>query len=151
MFSLRYGQSLELNGLAKVQPPLGINFVSRSLENNGVTARVLTDAQPGATGELTVALGGSVLATFVQPEPFVCGRDVMILTAKDPHMPIAQKLWWSQCILANRYRYSYGRQANRTLGDLLVPDEAPVWVRDVHVPDDRQIAQLLRAIRGILP
>jgi len=34
------------------------------------------------------------------------------------------------CIKANRYRYNYGRQANRTIRDLLLPEisEIPNWV-----------------------
>ena len=36
------------------------------------------------------------------------------------------------CLRANRYRYSYGRQANRTLRDIGLPDPSrlPEWVRD---------------------
>ncbi|HCG2963721.1 TPA: restriction endonuclease subunit S [Corynebacterium striatum] len=135
IFDLRYGHSLELNRLTQVQAPEGVNFASRAMGNNGITARVLTDATPGRPGEITVALGGNgVLSSFVQPEPFVCGRDVMILTAKDRSMPLETKLWYCACIWENRYRYSYGRQANRTLGSLLVPDEAPAWVTNKQVP-----------------
>ena len=32
------------------------------------------------------------------------------------------------CIQNNAYRYSYGRQANKTLKDIEVPDNAPEWV-----------------------
>lgn len=124
LFALRYGQSLELNRLEKVRAPEGINFVSRASKNNGVTARVTSEPswQLGAPGELTVALGGNgVLSTFIQPEPFVCGRDVMILSPHDSAMSDAEKLWWARCIWENRYRYSYGRQANRSLGGLVLP------------------------------
>lgn len=103
--------------------------------NNGITARVLTSVVPGHPGEITVALGGNgVLSSFVQPEPFVCGRDVMIITAKDPSMTTVEKLWWCRCIWENRHKFSYGRQANRTLGSLLVPDEVPGWVSELTVP-----------------
>ena len=39
------------------------------------------------------------------------------------------------CLRANKYRFSYGRQANRTLKDLLVPslDEMPEWVQKIDV------------------
>ncbi len=134
IFDLRYGHSLELNAVTQVERPDGVNFVSRSMGNNGVTARVLVDVEPAAPGEISVALGGQVLSTFVQPEPFVCGRDVMILTAKDPLMTVPEKLWWARCIWENRYRFSYGRQANRTLGSLLVPTEVPKWVRSIELP-----------------
>ncbi|ALG29553.1 hypothetical protein AOZ07_11560 [Glutamicibacter halophytocola] len=135
LFDLRYGQSLELNALKQVAPPRGVNFVSRAMRNNGVTARVSTTADPGPTGAITVALGGNgVLSSFVQPEPFVCGRDVMILTPKDPTMSLAEKLWWCRCIWQNKYRFSYGRQANRTLGSLIVPSEVPNWVHETPIP-----------------
>lgn len=135
IFDLRYGHSLELNRLTQVEAPAGVNFASRAMGNNGITARVLTDVIPGKPGEITVALGGNgVLSSFVQPEPFVCGRDVMILTAKDETMPLERKLWYCACIWENRYRYSYGRQANRTLGSLLVPDEPHAWVETKRVP-----------------
>ncbi len=135
IFDLRYGHSLELNALEQVSAPDGVNFVSRAMGNNGVTARVLTNETYGQADEITVALSGNgVLSSFVQPEPFVTGFHVMILTAKDPSMTTVEKLWWCRCIWENRHKFSYGRQANRTLGSLLVPDKAPSWVSDLSVP-----------------
>lgn len=135
IFELRYGHSLELNALARVKAPDGVNFVSRAMRNNGVTARVLTTETPGEAGEITVALSGNgVLSSFVQPEPFVTGFHVMILTAKDRDMTTVEKLWWSRCIWENRHKFSYGRQANRTLGSLLLPDAAPDWVSQMEIP-----------------
>ena len=140
IFELRYGHSLELNALTKVKPPNGVNFVGRAMGNNGVTARVVTDVEPAAPGALSVALGGNgVLSTFVQPEPFVCGRDVMILTSRDPLMSVPEKLFWARCIWANRYRFSYGRQANRTLGSLEVPDSPSEWLAKVTVPTNENL------------
>ncbi|MFT0848856.1 restriction endonuclease subunit S [Actinomycetaceae bacterium L2_0104] len=142
IFDLRYGHSLELNALKQVTAPNGVNFASRAMGNNGITARVLTDLTPGLSGEITVALGGNgVLSAFVQPEPFVCGRDVMILTAKDSTMTTVEKLWWCRCIWENRYRFSYGRQANRTLGALLVPSAPPSWLQGLQVPTNGGLAR----------
>lgn len=142
IFGLRYGHSLELNALTKVSAPDGVNFVSRAMGNNGVTSRVAVSAQLGHPGEITVALSGNgVLSSFVQPEPFVTGFHVMILTAKDPDMTMVEKLWWCRCIWENRHRFSYGRQANRTLGSLLVPDEAPAWVSKMEVPTYEGLAR----------
>jgi hypothetical protein len=126
LFSVRYGHSLELNHLQRVQAPSGVNFVSRTDKNNGVSGRVEVPAGviPGAAGEMTVALGGSPLATFVQPEPFLCGRDVAILSPIRP-MTTAEKIWWATHILANRYRFNYGRQANRTLGQIMLGTRPP--------------------------
>lgn len=37
------------------------------------------------------------------------------------------------CIQNNAYRYSYGRQANKTLRDIEVPDAVPAWVNSVEI------------------
>ena len=123
LFDIRAGHSLELNHMRRAEAPEGVNFVGRSMINNGVTGRVQIPegVAPGKPGELSVALGGNVLATFVQPEPFVCGFHVAILVAKDTSMSLVEKLWWCTCIYANRYRFSYGRQANRTLAEIPIP------------------------------
>lgn len=135
VFDLRYGHSYELNALDQVEDPSGVNFVSRAMGNNGVTARVDVSPPYGSAGEVTVALSGNgVLSAFVQPEAFVTGFHVMILSAKAADMPLVEKLWWCRCIWENRYRYSWGRQANRTLGSLLVPDECPLWVLEKEIP-----------------
>jgi hypothetical protein len=138
LFDIRYGNSLELNRLTRAESPDGVSFVGRAMTNNGVTARVLppADSVPGRPGELTVALSGNgVLSTFVQPEPFLTGYHVSILTPKNPGMSLAEKLWWALCIKENRYRYSWGRQANRTLASLELPDDAPGWLAAAVVPD----------------
>lgn len=129
LFDVKYGVNLELNKLE--QDPEGINFVSRSAQNNGVSAKVkrLADVEPIEAGVLTVAGGGSVLETFVQPEPFYSGRDLYYLRPLVA-MSLPQKLYYCMCIRANKYRYNYGRQANRTLRDIMVPalSEIPDWV-----------------------
>jgi len=131
LFSVTYGVNLELNRMT--QDPAGIPFVGRSDRNNGVTARVLPlkGIQPNPARTLSVAGGGSVLATFLQSEPYYSGRDLFFLT---PHinMSDSEMLFYCACIRANRYRYSYGRQANKTLKDLLIPDREflPAWVNE---------------------
>ena len=130
LFEVKYGVNLELN---KLEPdPNGVNFVSRTAQNNGVSAKVtrLADLEPIEAGMLTVAGGGSVLETFVQPEPFYSGRDLYYLRPL-VEMGLEEKLYYCMCIRTNKYRYNYGRQANRTLRDILVParDEIPEWVR----------------------
>jgi hypothetical protein len=129
LFSVTYGVNLELNKMSLNSN--GIPFVGRSDRNNGVTARVnlCTGVTPNPAGTLSVAGGGSVLATFLQTEPYYSGRDLFYLTALVP-MTDSQKLYYCACIRSNRYRYSYGRQANKTLKELLIPDlaDVPVWV-----------------------
>src|SRR5258708_2118860 len=121
LFDVRYGQSLELNRLKLTDSQRGIAFVSRKMGDNGVSAFVqaIDDVPPALPGELSVALGGNgVLSTFLQERPFYTGRDVAILAPKD-QLSKAALLYYCMCIKANRYRYSYGRQANRTLRNIV--------------------------------
>lgn len=37
------------------------------------------------------------------------------------------------CIQKNAYRYSYGRQANKTLKDIMIPEKVPQWVRESKI------------------
>lgn len=137
VFSVRYGHSLELNRLSFSDGDKGIAFVSRKMGDNGVSAFVvrIPGLQPASAGELTVALGGNgVLSTFLQDRPFYTGRDVAILHPKNS-MPKTTLLYYCMCIKANRYRHSYGRQANRSLRALVIPDptDLPSWVPAANV------------------
>lgn len=137
LFDVSYGQSLSLNKLHQTDPEAGVAFVSRTARNNGVAAWVepVPGVEPNPAGLLTVALRSrnSALATFVQPRPFYCGYHIHVLTPKHG-MTVQEKLWWAQCIMHNRFRYNFGRQANRTLASLELPDEIPAWVRDTPLP-----------------
>lgn len=130
IFDISYGHSLELNRMK--QNASGINFVARTAKNNGVSARVdkIDGLEPAEAGLITVAVSGSVLETFVQPRPFYTSYHILLLKPKQP-MSLEQKLYYCACVRANRYRYSYGRQANRTLKDLHVPalSEVPDFAR----------------------
>jgi hypothetical protein len=136
IFDVEYGNSLELNKLT--QSDNGINFVSRTAKNNGVSSIVekIKNIKPSPIGTITVSLGGSVLETFVQSKPFYSGYHIFCLTAKT-ELSIEEKLYYCSCISANRYRYNYGRQANRTLRDLLIPDisEIPKWIGKTDISE----------------
>lgn len=132
LFTVKYGVNLELITLETVsqKEKEGVNFVARTAENNGVVARVrkIDGIEPQPAGVLSCAGGGSVLSTFVQTEPFYSGRDLYTLTPKK-EMSLQEKLYWCMCIKANAYKYTYGRQANKTLKDIELPDAVPKWVR----------------------
>ncbi|MDI9233479.1 restriction endonuclease [Limnohabitans sp. HM2-2] len=129
LFEVNYGTNLELNAMDV--NPHGINFVARTSQNNGVSAKVqkLSEMEPTEGGVLSVAGGGSVLETFLQVEPFYSGRDLFYLRPKTK-MSVDVMLFYATCIKANRYKYSYGRQANKTLRDLKLPaiECVPAWV-----------------------
>lgn len=118
LFEIRYGTNLELNRLVITENGEGIPFVGRSKENNGVTAWVelLENVEPIPKGMLSVALGGSVLETFYQNRPFYSGRDVGYLIPKKNLSPVVLQ-YYACCIRANKFRYNYARQANRTIKD----------------------------------
>lgn len=100
----------------------GINFVSRTSKNNGVVAKVKrTLEEPFPKGLITVALGGSVLSSFVQDKPFYTAYHLMVLEPREEYkMTNLVKMFICTQIEANKYKYSYGRQANRTLKDIIV-------------------------------
>jgi hypothetical protein len=134
---VRYGHSLELNSLTPASAQSGIAFVSRQRGRNGISAYVapIEDVEPAPAGDISCALGGNgVLTTYVQEAEFYCGRDVAILRPKDT-LTKQQVLYLCLCIKSNRYRYSYGRQANKTLPTLVIPsiEEIPDWVDSVDL------------------
>ncbi|NCB73596.1 MAG: methyltransferase [Clostridia bacterium] len=120
LFDVQYGNSLELVYLNKKDN--GTNFISRTAKRNGLSAKVeeIPFVPPFSAGLITVAVGGSVLETFLQTSPFYTGFHVMVLTPL-VEMNNAVKLYYCQCIRENQYKYSYGRQANSSLPDLQIP------------------------------
>lgn len=137
IFDVRYGHSLELNALEQASANNGVAFVSRQMGRNGISAYVaaIDDLEPAPAGDISCALGGNgVLTTYIQQAAFYCGRDVAILRPKVA-LTKQQMLFYCLCIKTNRYRYSYGRQANKTLAKLVVPsvDEIPDWVASVDL------------------
>lgn len=134
LFVVEYGANLELNALEL--DSRGINFVSRTSKNNGVSAKVkrLIDIDPLPAGTITVAGGGSVMESFLQIKPYYSGRDLYYLTAKK-EMSNAVKLFYCLCLKANKFKFSYGRQANVTLPELLIPtiEEVPSFVKNFSI------------------
>lgn len=133
LFILHQGNGLELMHVDSIKKPY-INFVSRTGQNNGVVSKVgkVKNIVPFPAGYISVALGGSVLSTFVQSKPFYTAFHIMVLEPKKA-MKLQEKLYYCMCINANAYRYSYGRQANKTLGNINLPDEVPKWVYETKI------------------
>lgn len=129
LFEVKYGINMELNTCIEAEDggPDAINFVARTESNNGVSARVkpVEGKVPQPAGLITCAGGGSVLSTFLQEEPFYSGRDLYLLIPLQPMSKLA-KLFCVTVLKANKYRYSYGRQANITLPylELMLPATA---------------------------
>ena len=128
LFILHQGNGFELCNMAESEKSR-INFVSRTAQNNGVVARVqpYQKVEPFPAGFLSVALGGSVLSAFVQTRPFYTAFHIMVLEPKKL-LSVQEKMFYCLCIQKNAYRYSYGRQANKTLKNIEIPDKIPEWV-----------------------
>lgn len=133
LFDVNSGSKLDLNKMKTLPRSRGgINFVGRSNQNHGISATVaqIHDVEPFGSGLITVALGGTFLSSFVQLRPFYTAQNVAVLKPKCD-MTLAEKVFICLCIWHNRFRYSaFGREANRTLRDLLIPEPAefPQWV-----------------------
>lgn len=125
LFDVKYGINLELVHLEECEKgdPDSINFVSRTEKNNGISAYVekVYDLEPNPANTISVAGGGSVLATFYHTEEYYSGRDIYILIPKKEYNHI-EMLFYAYCIRLNKYRYNYGRQANKTLKNIEIPE-----------------------------
>lgn len=145
VFDVRYGHSLELNRLKLIPKDSGgIPFVSRKMGDNGIAAYVepIAGIDPAPAGELSCALSGNgVLSTFYQESPFYTAFHVACLHPLEK-LTVDELLYYCSCIWQNRFRFSYGRQANRTLKDLLIPTRSsiPNWV---HGATSRSVDNLL--------
>lgn len=134
LFDVKYPTTLVFGHQTK--DPRGVPFVTSRGKNNGIAGRVA--AIPGAelfpAGSITVPLKGTVMCAHLQPEPFYCAHQIAVLVPLK-EMSTSERLYYVQALRLNKFRYSYGRQADRTLRDILVPDldEIPVFVRSVDV------------------
>lgn len=132
LFKVTYGTKFDMNKMS-VSSSSNIAFISRSSKNNGLVAYIdkYNNTEPLSPGLITVTLGGTyVLASFLQEIPFYTAQNVAVLTAIS-ELSKEEKLYYCMCITKNRYRYgAFGREANRTLKDLLLPavEEIPDWV-----------------------
>lgn len=127
LFEIKNGNGFELINMEEVQNNEinSFNFISRTEKNNGISARVeIKDIEPFSANTITVAVGGSVLSTFVQTEPYYTGFHIQILYPKKDYSEIEMQ-FYAYCIRKNKYRYNYGRQANKTLKDILIPEAIP--------------------------
>ena len=136
LFNIMPGTNLALNKCEEDEN--GINFVSRTAKNNGTSSKIkrLPDKEPISAGTITVAMSGSVLESFVQQKEYYTGEHMRYLIPKE-EMTLNEKLYYCECIKANKFRFNYGRQANKTFADLLIPDrsEIPDWVYKIEEPD----------------
>ncbi|MDR3245556.1 MAG: restriction endonuclease subunit S [Prevotellaceae bacterium] len=139
IFDIRYGSQLDLNKCVTCEKPEGYNFVNRGEKNCGVSARILEEEnkKPFPAGLISVAMGGNVLSSFVQQEPFYTGQNVKVLTPLR-EMSDLIKLYYCYCIEQNIFRFStMGREANVSFESIIVPDieEIPEELNKISISD----------------
>lgn len=134
IFNVKYGVNLELVNMKEVAENTKdtIRFVSRTAKNNGTTAFVerLATLKPNPGNTISVAGGGSVLATFYQQDEYYSGRDMYYLEPLE-EIDGAALLFITTLIRREKYRFNYGRQANKSLKKLKIKlphkDGKPDW------------------------
>ena len=83
IFNIEYGSKLDIIKMEE-NPYSDIAFVTRTATNNGITMFVneYTDKKPYSAGIMTIALGGSIGKTFIQPFRFYTCQNVAVLLPK---------------------------------------------------------------------
>ena len=136
LFTPVYGVNLELIHLEECNKndADSIRFVSRTENNNGVSAYVKRSLgiKPNPVHTISVAVSGSVLSAFYQSDEYYSGRDLYYLIPKKK-MSKEEMIFYAFCIKANKYKYNYGRAANRTLRDMPIPAEMPADFRNISL------------------
>ena len=122
IFNICYGNKFDLNKMVESQQ-MNIAFVSRTASNNGVSSWVepVDGKDPYPAGCLTVALGGSIGSTFVQPKQFYTGQNVAVLMDKKGKrkLSIEEKLFIAMLIRKEcECRFvAFGRELNKHIKD----------------------------------
>lgn len=136
IFDITYGTKLDKNKtIERNDKP--IIFVSRTSKNHGID--LICNEQvgivPNEANTISVPLGGEGrLTANVQFNKYYNGQNVAILIPKDDTMSINERVYYSLVIRKNQFKYSaFGREANSTLGEILIPsrDEVPKYVNQV--------------------
>lgn len=128
LFSSAYGTRLDLIDLEECssQEQGALPYVGRTGENNGVTSFVkkIPTHSPCRKNTISLALGGTVLSAFYQPFDYYSGEHIAVLTPKRL-MKSVELILYAKIIQMNAYKYNYGRQANLTYRNLLIPQKIP--------------------------
>lgn len=90
----------------------GINYVGRTRENNGVTAKItgspdLIDLLNKGNCLTVAMVGDSTCSTFFQQQDFLASQNILIL--RNNHLNRYNALFIANVIQLEKYRFSYGR------------------------------------------
>ncbi len=125
LFEVTYGNKLDFKNMT-TKADRNVAFVSRISKNNGVVGLVdEISIPPYPAGYITVNLGGAILESNIQISPFYTAQNIAVLKPKK-EMSDVEKVFYCFAIKANKFRYgAFGREANRTIKKLLVPETIP--------------------------
>ena len=118
LFFVTNGNKFDFNKMVECEK-MEIAFVSRSASNNGVKGWVepVNGVDPYPANCITIALGGSIGSTFVQPKQFYTGQNVAVLIDKKEgrKLSVEEKLFVSMLInkeCSCRF-VAFGRELNK--------------------------------------
>lgn len=110
IFSISMGNKFDRSKMCEIDE--GINFVGRSALTNGVACAVTSvedkkgnTVQPYPAGDITIALGGSIGAAFVQDREFYTSQNVCVLHTDDHSITERAKWFVSASITASCGNY----------------------------------------------
>ncbi|MFA5827169.1 MAG: restriction endonuclease subunit S [Candidatus Paceibacterota bacterium] len=136
LFEVKYGINLEVVNLEECSKndKNSICFINCTEHYNGISAYVEKNNlyKPNQAKTISVACNGSILSTFYQAEEYYSGRDVYILIPKKKYSEL-EMLFYCYSIRKNKFRYNYGRKANKTLKDILIPEKIPNEWKKINI------------------
>jgi hypothetical protein len=145
LFQVSYGNKLDMNKMVRSNRLSGVAFIGRRGRDEGLSGWVqeIPGIEPFPPRLITVALGGSrLLSSFVQQRPFYTAQNVAVLSPIDKKMPLSHRLYYAMCVKHNAFRYTaFGREANRTLGTIELPEDIPAWVQTARIPTHEGLAR----------
>ena len=99
------GKSIDLNKLEEGD----INYVGRTEENNGITAKVskYNDQEPYKGNCITVPMVGNTLKSTYQNSPFYVSQNILILRSRNLNKYNA--MFFNTIIRIDEFRFCYGR------------------------------------------
>ncbi|WP_177920393.1 restriction endonuclease subunit S [uncultured Eubacterium sp.] len=164
--SITMGNKMDYSAMSMDDPI--VNFVGRSADNNGVAGKVdfvMYDngniIKPYKAGCVTVALGGSLGASYLQVEDFYTSQNVSVLEFEEVVSDSA-KLFITTCIMnESKYKYfPFGRELNthirtdfgfalpiqrNAVGDPII-DESHKYSPQGYVPDWMWMESYIKAL-----
>lgn len=118
LFLVTFGNKFDFNKMVESED-MNIAFVSRTASNNGVSGWVepVEGVDPYPANSITIALGGSIGSTFVQPKQFYTGQNVAVLMdlKEGKKLSVEEKLFVSMLITKEcGFRFvAFGRELNK--------------------------------------